>query len=280
MTTISAYDSPNFDLAEAWLSACESVGRRPRTVALYRIHVGLLRAWRTADPDLATLTKLEARAFTKRLLEHHSPGGAALIVRSLKAFYSWLVLEEEITASPFKGVSIHVPERPMLTATDEQVAAMLARAKSNPRDYLMLMIMTTTGCRKDEVSSLDFHDIDLRNRLITIRTSKTTPRIVPMTDATAVAFTRWGRRRGTARGSLWSTSAPYSLTERTVRKYSQRALGSHSLRRWFATTWLSRGGTESGLMRVCGWANADMVRRYVRANGDTLARDEHKRLFG
>lgn len=280
MNTQTPYDSANpFDLAEAFLSACGSMGRSPRTVQTYRDAIEVLRQWRTADANLETLTKLEGRAFTKHLLERFTPGGAAMRMRSLKAFYGWLVREEEIEKSPLKGIVINVPEVPQLTATDEQVTAMLARARKNPRDYLILMVMTTTGARKGEVAALEFGDMDLANRLVTIRTSKTTPRIVPMSDATAVAFTRWARRRGTGSGSLWSVADPYSLIERTVRGYSQGQLGSHALRRYFACSWLAKGGSEIGLQRTAGWAGPEMIRTYTRANGADLARDEHRRLF-
>lgn len=280
MTTETPYDSALFDMAEAYLSACEAAGLKATTIGTYRTAIDGLREWRTADPHLETLTKLEARAFTKHMLEHRTPGGAAMRLRGLRAFYNWLVREEEIASSPFKGVSVKVPEQPRLTATEDQVAAMLARAKRIPRDYLLLQIMTTTGARKGEVAALEFHDMDLQNRLITFRISKTQARIVPMSDATAVAFARWGKRRGTRPGSLWSVTDPYSLIERAVRNYSQRTLGPHALRRHFACEWLQRGGTEIGLQRVAGWAGPEMVKLYTRANGADLARDEHRRLFG
>lgn len=290
---MTAEMSHDFDLAEAWISACASMGRSPNTVLSYRTTIGVLRAWRTADPNLGsssqsvyggrhleTLTKLEARAFTKWMLDTYTPGGAAFRLRPIKAFYNWLVAEEEITASPFKGITVTVQAKPETTADDSQIAFMLASAKAKPRDLLMILILADTGARKGEVAALEFCDMDIRNRLITFRTSKTTPRIVPMSDRVATAYVRWAKRRGIAKGSLWSVGDPYVLVTHVVKKHSRGHLTPHSLRRAFAVSWLARGGSESGLMRVAGWSSGAMIRRYIAARASELAHDEYRKLMG
>ena len=55
---------------------------------------------------------------------------------------------------------------------------------------------------------------------------------------------------------------------------------AHSFRRGFAEQWIAAGGSEVGLMRIAGWADVQMVRRYSRTNGDQLAVEEARRLLG
>ena len=46
-----------------WLAALRASGRSPKTLESYAAAVAMLRAWRTSDPDLITLTRFEALAF-------------------------------------------------------------------------------------------------------------------------------------------------------------------------------------------------------------------------
>ena len=58
--------------------SCRAQGRSPRTIITYEDAVEKLRAWRNVNPPsgegLETLTKLEARAFVRMLLDTYTPG--------------------------------------------------------------------------------------------------------------------------------------------------------------------------------------------------------------
>ena len=101
----------------------------------------------------------------RMLLDTYTPGGAAFRVRSITPFYNWLIAEEEITANPFKGIRITVPEKVQTTADELIIEAMLAREKGMPRDRAMLIVMADTGCRKGEVAALECQHLDIHNRL-------------------------------------------------------------------------------------------------------------------
>ncbi len=55
---------------------------------------------------------------------------------------------------------------------------------------------------------------------------------------------------------------------------------AHMFRRSVAERWLAAGGSETLLRYHAGWESHLMVKRYVRANGERLAVDEHRRLLG
>ena len=131
-----------------WLSALRASGRSPKTLESYAAAVAMLRAWRTNDPDLTTVTRFEALAFVKQLGEQYRPGVVALRVRSLRAMFGWLLLEEMVESNPFARITITVPAEAKPNATDEQIESMLASAKGNRRDLALLVVLVETGCRR------------------------------------------------------------------------------------------------------------------------------------
>ncbi len=78
---------------------------------------------------------------------------------------------------------------------------------------------------------------------------------------------------------LWAVNDPYALVRQVVRRHSRGTLTPHSVRRYFACSWLSRGGSETSLMRIAGWSSLAMTRTYVQAQADVIAADEFKRLM-
>ena len=283
MALDQAIPMDGFDAAEMWLSALRAAGRSPATLASYRHAVDKLRAWRPGD--LTTLSRFEAIRFVQHLSDNYAPGGVASRVRSLRAFFGWLVNEEFVAANPFARIRISVPVEAKLTATEEDIDRMLARAKGNPRDVALLTLLADTGCRKGEIAAVTMADLDWRSGVVRLPQSKTVIRTVPLTDRTVVALGRWLKIRGVGPGSLWSSrrapiSDPYALVRKTVKRHSKGTLTPHALRRAFAVNWLGRGGSETGLMRIAGWSSLEMVKVYSRARADVLAADEFKRLMG
>ena len=127
----------------------------------------------------------ELRLFLARWREDHSPNGAAFMFRHLKAFYRWAIHEALISADPTDGIRLKLEPLPMTTATDEDIAAMLAfkgRKRIDVRDRALLHLLVCTGARRSEIGSLRQIDLQLDDCLVIIRTSTTIARYVPITD--------------------------------------------------------------------------------------------------
>jgi integrase len=54
----------------------------------------------------------------------------------------------------------------------EQYKALLYEAAENPRDYAIIMTFLQTGIRLSELAVLTLEEIDLENRLLTVRQGK------------------------------------------------------------------------------------------------------------
>jgi integrase len=254
-----------------------AAGRRDNTLKQYRVVLG---QWsQHLGRSVIDATRTDAYAYLEHLQGTGAkPGGIASRLRVLKAFYGWCVREEIIAKNIFTAITVKVPEEVRPTPDEAALDAMLASAKGNRRDTAILLTLIDTGARKSEVANLDFTDIDLGSGTVTFRVSKTRARTVPMSDRLIVAMTRWGRYRGTGRGNLWGPRATESLVRQVVETHSRGVYTPHALRRAFAVRWLAKGGSESGLMRICGWSSSEMIRVYVRAQADQLAHDEFRRL--
>ena len=264
---------------EVWLSALQAQGRSPGTIASHRHAVGRLRRWADTE-DLATITRLQAMAFARFLGEGHKPGGVAIVIRSLRAGWSWMVAEGLVESNVFARMRITVPEEVQSTATDEQIAAMLrSAARSSRRDQALLTVLVDTGCRRGELAAVQRGDLDLRSGTVTFRVSKTQARTVPLSDRAIAAVARYRKQPRVLTESFWCVGNPYELVNAVVQRHSGGALRAHALRRAFAVRWLERGGSELGLQRIAGWKSLAMVRVYVRARADVLAADEFRRLM-
>jgi len=317
-SSMSAKPSNSHPTAVAtWLSELRATRRSPRTIQTYQYATDGFLAWLSDErpvcadsaemgqrvipagsaerpipvesaeigqPDadrLLSVTKREATAYVAWLTATYRPGGNECRVRSLRCFYNWAIAEGEYTGvNPFARLMPQGEDKVMAVPSDDDVAAMLKRAKDGPsrRDLAVLQILIRTGCRKGEIAALTIDDLDFDNRLISFRVSKTRARVVPMHDDVVVALGRWMRSRSD-RDGLWNSTAPYDLVDTIVVRASEGLWRAHALRRYFAVNWMQRGGSEASLIRLCGWKDGTMLRHYIAARADEIADDEYRRLM-
>ena len=160
-------------------------------------------------------------AFARFLGENHKPGGVAIVIRSLRAGWSWMVAEGLVESNVFARMRITVPEEVQSTATDEQIAAMLrSAARSSRRDHALLTVLVDTGCRRGEIAAVQRGDLDLRSGTITFRVSKTQARTVPLSDRAIAALARYRKQPRVLTESFWCVGNPYELVNAVVQRHS------------------------------------------------------------
>jgi integrase len=290
---------------DLWLTTLRAVGRSDNTISLYRFAVRKFSDWRVhgispandvntvrvtsvtsnANTDLLTTTRFEALAYTRYLTDAYKPNGVKTHIKSLRSFFSWCMNEEMINANPFMRITITIPDEPQRTADGDQVERMLASAKRSRRDTAICTLLADSGARRGEVAAITIADLDLHSGVITLRESKSRARIIPISNRTLIALSRWLRERGVGQGSLWYSPThvgvnAYALVAEVVERHSKGALTCHSLRRRFAIEWMLKGGSETSLMRHCGWSSRTMIAVYSRASSDVIAANEYRNLFG
>jgi integrase len=144
--------------------------------------------------------------------------------------------------------------------------------------------------RRAELAALTIDDVDIVEGTIEIRKSKNgRPRTAVMDERARRATAAWLDERAQlspVHEELWLNelggvlkSSGIRMVLRRISKRSGVVFSSHDARRAFAVAWLAMGGSETGLMAVCGWSSTSMIARYVRERQTTLAVEEARRLF-
>lgn len=291
---------PTLDLADALADFDDHLRARRRagrTRELYRQAVTRLRdsqAKNSRVTDITVPRRDVARHLGDMMDGGISPATTALHFRHLRAFFNWLVEEDELDVSPMKGMTEpDVPDSPPDVIPVEQLRALLAtcsgRGFDDRRDRAVLMVFTDTGCRLEEISGLHLGDWNRDHRTIDVTGKGSRPRTVAIGDTTMDALVKYTRIRRShpsagadqmwlGRGGPMTPSGIAQILVRRGRQVGIPRLHPHQFRHTFAHEWLSSGGNESDLMMLAGWSSPDMVRRYGRSAAAGRARDAHRRL--
>ncbi|HWH36014.1 MAG TPA: tyrosine-type recombinase/integrase [Acidimicrobiales bacterium] len=300
-----AVDEANRALLESWELSLHR--KRPRTVAHYLSEVERFARWLAAHDrpaggagDLAAVTKRDAESW---IADQRANGLAGNTIRNrwvaMRSFYGWAVEEEEVPESPFARVVVDRPDTPPpATLTDAELAALLGACKGQDfdarRDLALIRLLAATGLRASEVTGLALDDIDLANRIARVEGKGGRYRIVRFDPATAVALDRYkrirARHRYAARPELWiGHRGPLSrkglgpiLERRAARAGIERKVWPHLLRHGFADRFLAAGGQEGDLLRLGGWSDPAVMRRYgaARAQDRALAAYDDLNVLG
>ena len=273
-------------LITSWQLSLHS--KQPSTRKMYGEVLGRFAAWL---PEGTTLVDVTRRDVERWLTEMKAAGRAQSTMRSqwvpLRSFYNWALLEDEIDTNPMLGIKVALgnPPPPRFPS-DEDVALLLkvcaGRGVWERRDTAMIRLAAATGIRIGELLALELDDVNLAQRVCTIRHGKGDRlRFVRFDAATGAAVDRWIRTRArhrlaattkslwfSRRGPLTKQGASDMLARRCVEAGIDH-VNWHAFRHRFAHRWLLNGGQESDLAKLGGWTDPKVMRRY----GSALATD-------
>lgn len=154
-------------------------------------------------------------------------------------------------------------------------------ADSSPRnlfDRAWFLTLAQTGLRSCELTNLRLHDIDLSNRRLIVRGSKTYhDRVIFLTPSLIAALTAYlAVRPATADDHLW-IDGTRRLTavqvRRTVARWgvvAQVAVSPHRLRHTFATRLANSGMPLSSIGKLLGHRSLTSTQHYARLYEHTL----------
>lgn len=203
-------------------------------------------------------------------------------LRSLRAFFSWLVLEEIIERNPFELVKIPRPPRKVIpTFTDSQIQELLAMINTKSpegfRDYAIILTLLDTGMRVSELCQLKIDDLWLGEGVLKVMGKGNKERIIPMgkqVQKLLWAYINRCRPEPELPNSnfLFLTKEGRPLTKDRVEKiigyYGKKAgingvrCSPHTFRHTAAIKFLRNGGDVFSLQRMLGHSSLEMTRRY------------------
>ena len=277
----------DLDLLDAW--RFDRAGRlSPGIAAEYARY---LTEYSHGVGPLLDATTFSLRRFMIDNTGRWAPATLAICRRAFRSFYAWAVEQTLLADSPAAGLpAVSVPETAVRVATVDVRAALMAAALT-VRDRALVAVLCGSGARRGEIAALTVGDVDMKAGTILIVKSKTgKPRTAPLDPGARTALADWLDERNVSSDistALWLTTAGTAMkpdaVKTSLRRIAERSgvtWSPHDSRRAYATEWLRRGGSETGLMAAAGWASPTMVARYTRNARQELAVSEARRLFG
>lgn len=279
----------------SWKHDLAARNKADRTQSDYVNSVGRFLDW-CADQGLSygDVTRNHVRAWLAHELGRISARTTARHYIGVRAFFKFLVSEEEITVNPTSGIpQPKVDEKVRPIPTDVDIKLLLrATAKdfTGIRDQAILMVFLDTGLRASEVTNLLVSDLDLDEGTILVRIDKARRgRVAPVGRRTVSALDRYLRQREKHAEAhldrLWlgkkGVLSQSGISQMITRRCRQAGIGHihcHQLRRYFANSWLASGGSEGDLMSVCGWKSRAMIEHYAGSLAASRAKAAHRRI--
>jgi integrase/recombinase XerC len=291
--------SPEWDSWwQSYLRHLRAENRSPHTIAAYtwsaEALVGFCRRHHfPLDPLLIQRQHLEQ--YISYELERNSPSTARTRFVALRAFYSWLIAEDELTVSPMtKMHTPKVPDRPPAAIAESEVTRLLKVAEGKDflsrRDTAIIRLLFDSGLRRAEVANLMTADIDLGNGSINVTIKGGDKAVAFMGNKTIAAMDRYDRLRRqhkrrdlphywlAPKGHLTSSGLYQMLQERGEAAGIEHSVRPHSFRHGFAHALKSNGASDEDVMRLGRWRDPSVMVRYGRVMADQRARETHRRL--
>lgn len=299
-------------LLDSFVLSLQAENRSPSTIRVYRYAALGFRDWLAAQErptDPTQVTRQDVTGYIAHLLATQAEGTARAYHAALHRWFEWMIDEEEITRSPMDRVRTpHVHERPPELLSEEELRSLLAACAGSGfeerRDAAMIRIALDSGLRRAELAWLAMEDVDLSNRVLTVKGKGGNLHLVPIGARTAQAIDRYQRARARhpltnlriervavggerehvrplllSRSGALSGDGIYDVVQRRGRQAGiQRPIRPHMLRHSFADMWKRAGGSEEDLMRIGRWKDAKIMRRYASSAADSRARAAHARL--
>ena len=234
-------------------------GRSATTAANYRRYLQQLVA-ATGDVDLAAVKGWLTQAQSKET--------ARARARAIRAFGKWAVENDGPGWVWWSRVPLaSTKPTPQPTVTESVYKAVRGRC-TRVRDALVVELLWSTGLRVSEIARLSRDDVNLSDRFVVVRTSKTgKPRLAPLSDQ-ACRLTRRHQAQPDGRLVGMSSNAIQQLMKRLD------APSPHAWRRGWAVHALKRGISQVSVQTAAGWSSGAMVARYTSAMSAELAMGE------
>ncbi len=153
--------------------------------------------------------------------------------------------------------------------------ATMAAEGWDPRPLAIIRLLSLTGCRRGEIASLKWSEIDLPSNCLRLDDSKTGQRIIPLGAAARAVLAELDRGVGAyVFPHQKSLDRPYQRLDRTWDEVCKRAgfvgVRVHDLRHSFASAGLRSGQSLVLIQKLLGHASISTTQRYAHLAEDAV----------
>lgn len=271
------------EFADRWLDTYVRANNKPteRDAKRKVLRCHLLPAFGTSTLDAITVRRIEALKAEKLgsgLAPKTVNNILTVLSSSLRSAVEWQVL----AAAPRIRLLRVGPQHFDYLRPDE-IAAVLADG-TEPRWTDLVRFALRTGLRLGELRALRWEDVDMADRTIVVRRSRTKnyetspknhrERIVPLAPDVAALLERRVPRSGYVFASSVGTPLGETRMHRALRRLCARVglrhIGWHTFRHTFATELMRRGAPLPVVKELLGHATIEMTMRYAHVSPTSL----------
>jgi len=300
-----------FELIEYYEVCNRAEGKSPKTISWYSANLKSFRNYlknRHLPDSLDNINTKLLREYVLYLMKRnrfdghpYTPAQTDLLssatihghVRTLRAFFNWLVVEGLAHNNPTKDLKPpKVTRKVVSTLSDAEIGAILNVFSTSPHDarnQTVFMLLIDTGLRIGELVNLKMDDVHMDEGYLKVMGKGKKERIVPIGNNAQRALQRYLFRfrpkpdNPVIKNVFLSTNNK-PLTESSMKlmftRLSHRSgvyrLHAHLCRHTFATRFLINGGDVFSLQQILGHSTLEMVRHYVNLASNHIAIQHQK----
>lgn len=261
-----------------YLQAQELRGRRPSTIAAYRLF--LERFVRTVGKPVEEITTRDVRHF---LMTEGARGNRRNTIASktykLRSFFSWLEREEYIDKNPMLKIDPPAEEKSPPKHLSHEELEQLREAATGTRQ-LLLEVLYSSGIRVSEAVNLDWGDIDWQGRSLYVRDGKGGKDRRTLLSTRALRLLK--RHRGSRKDEnpwVFQSQFKQRMAKETIWRHMRilgeraglkRRLTPHMLRHTIATHLLAAGMPLEMVQHLLGHESVRTTQIYARTQFDQI----------
>ncbi len=300
-----------FELIEYYEVCNKAEGKSPKTISWYSANLKSFRNYvksRHLPDSLDTIDTKLLREYVLYLMKRtrysghpYTPAQTELLssatihghVRTLRAFFNWLIAEGLSQNNPAKELKPpKITRKVVSTLSDEEIRAILNTFSTSPsdaRNQTLFMILLDTGLRIGELVNLKMDDVHMDEGYLKVMGKGKKERIVPMGNNAQKALQRYLFRfrpkpNNPVTNNVFLSTSSQPLTENSMKlmftRLAKRSgvyrLHAHLCRHTFATRFLINGGDVFSLQQILGHSTLEMVRHYVNLASSHIAIQHRK----
>ena len=302
------------NLLKGYSVCARSEGKSENTIELTRRTVGYLNSFLVHNrlpTNVGLIGVGEIRAFILHLKQTYRFENHPLVrshdrkltghtincyLRSIRAFWGWLLKEGFIDSNPFMRVKIpRAPKKVITPFTEDQIQNLIKMIDTSTtaglRDYVIILMFLDTGMRLGELIGLRMNDVDLRNRTLKVLGKGAKERRLPIGRRLLAVLWKYQVYRpepATALiDNLFLTQDGWPLSKNRVetiiknlgKKAGLRGVrcSPHTFRHTFCIQFLRNGANLFTLQQMTGHSSLEVLRGYV-ALAESDLRAAHRRF--
>lgn len=264
-----------------------------KTINSYRVDLIQLEEYIKNNSEELTLTEVDADIIRQWIIDLTKKGYTTSSVNrklsSLRSFYKFLLLKQEITKDPTRKINGPKKKKPLpIFLKEKEINKILEETNFKEgfigiRDQMIIEMFYATGIRLSELIGLNNKDINFEDSLIKVKGKRNKERLIPFGDELKESMLRYISVRDetiTVKSKAFFIKENgerlyNALVERLVKRQLSKVVtlkkkSPHVLRHTFATVMLNNEANLNAIKEILGHTSLAATEVYTHTTFEEL----------